>query len=274
MSAEQITIKTPEEIVVIRQGGKILAQILKELAAMVKPGVSTGELEAAAEKMILEAGGRPSFKGYVSKGENPFPTILCTSINDEIVHAPSLPSRVLKEGDIVGIDVGMEFPNSELRMTNDEFKDLKKGLYTDCAVTVPVGQVSKEARRLIGITKEALMVGIRSIKAGHSIADIGRAIERYAQRQGVGIVRDLAGHGLGYEVHEAPRIPNFFDHTLSNLEIKEGMVLALEPMFTLGDWRVATGPNGLTIKTADGSLAAHFEHTVVVTKNGCDIVTK
>lgn len=299
MSSEQIAIKTPEEIAIIRQGGRILGGILRQLVNMVKPGVTTGQLEEAAERLIFEAGGRPSFKGFCTKGETPFPTVLCTSINDEVVHAPALPSRILKEGDVVGIDVGMEWPvvlchpedersedEGSLKVTNEILREvypenhrraqndkIMRGFFTDTAVTVPVGQVSKEAQRLIKVTRQALEIGIQTIKPGKTIADIGRAIEEYAKKQKVGIIRDLVGHGVGYKVHEAPRIPNFFDPELSKVEIQEGLVLALEPMFTLGDWKVVTAPDGCAIKTADGSPAAHFEHTVVVTKDGGEVVT-
>lgn len=260
MSSERISIKTPEEIAVIRQGGRILAGILKKLAAMVRVGVSTAELEQAAEKMILAAGGRPSFKGYRVKNEKPFPTVICASLNDEIVHAPALPSRILKEGDIIGLDIGMEYPSA-------------KGFFTDTAVTVGVGQISKEAGRLMSATREALKIGVRTVKPGRRISDIGRAIEKVAKKHRLGIVRDLVGHGVGYAVHEAPRIPNYFDAALSHLEIKSGMVLALEPMFTLGGKEIKCGPDGFTCQTADHSLAAHFEHTIVVTERGAEIVT-
>lgn len=269
MSLEHITIKTPAEIAVIKQGGRILGGILRQLAKMAKPGVTTGQLEETAERLILEAGGQPSFKGFCARGETPFPTVLCTSINDEVVHAPALPPRILKEGDIVGIDMGMEYPIGEI----SNFK-CQKGFFTDTAVTVPVGRVSREAQRLIEVTRRALLIGIKAVRPGNTIADIGRAIEKYAKKEGVGIIRDLVGHGVGYQVHEAPRIPNFFDSELSKIEIKEGMVLALEPMFTLGDWHIMTADDGCAIKTLDGSLAAHFEHTVVVTKKGCEIVTE
>lgn len=260
MPLELITIKKPQEIAIIREGGHLLREILRFLAKMVKPGISTAQLEEKAGQLIGKAGGRPAFKHYHSKGEAPFPSILCLSVDDEIVHAPSLPARVLSEGQIVGIDIGMEYP-------------AMNGLYTDTAVTVPVGKVKKEVKKLLEVTERALQKGIKAIRPGKSIADIGRAIEDYVKIFGYGVVRDLVGHGVGYAVHEAPRIPNFFDPALSAVEIKEGMVLAIEPMITLGDWRVKTAVDGFTIKTADGSKAAHFEHTIVVTKSGGEVVT-
>lgn len=259
----------------IREGGKILGEILAELGRMVKPGATTSELEKYAEERILSSGGRPSFKGYAGlPNVEPFMTVLCTSINEEVVHAPALPPRALKEGDIVGIDIGMEYPGLELRAKRPEFKNLTQGFYTDAAITVPVGKISSEAKQLLEVTRQALKLGVKVIKPERLVSDISRAIEKYGQKHKVGIVRDLVGHGVGYEVHEAPHIPNYFDSRLPPVVIKEGMVLAIEPMFTLGDWRIVTGPDGWTIKAADGSLAAHFEHTVIVGRRGAEIVTK
>lgn len=256
-----ISIKKPEELAVIREGGKLLGQILAELQELAKPGVTTGELEKQAEERIVEVGGRPSFKGYGLPRSQPFLTALCTSINEEIVHAPSMPPRVLKDGDVIGIDIGMEYP-------------AKNGFFNDTAVTVGVGRISQEAKRLIKVTRQALELGIKAVKSGGLISDISRTIEKYGAKQGVGIVRDLVGHGVGYAVHEDPAIPNYLDKRLPAVVIKEGMVLAIEPMFTLGDWRIVIGPDGWTIKSADNSLAAHFEHTIIVTKRGAEIVTR
>lgn len=260
MTQEIVTIKSSEEIAVIKKGGRLLGNILQQLAKMVKPGITTGDLETKAEELIKKAGGRPSFKGYRSKNEKPFPCVLCTSVNEEVVHAAPLPPRILKNGDIVGIDIGMEWP-------------AKKGFYTDTAVTVAVGKIDKKNKKLIEATREALRIGIKAVKPGNKISDIGRAIENFVRPFGYGIVRDLVGHGVGYAVHEAPRIPNFYDRNLTPIEIKEGMVLAIEPMITLGDWKIAEGTDGFSIKTADGSWTAHFEHTVAATKRGCEVVT-
>ncbi len=260
MALEKVTIKKSEEIAVIKKGGRLLGNILQQLAKMVKPGITTGDLEAKADELIKKAGGRPSFKGYHSKNEIPFPCILCTSVNDEIVHASPLPARVLKNGDIIGIDIGMEYP-------------AQNGFYTDTAVTVAAGKINAENKKLIEVTQKALQIGIKAVKPGNKISDIGRMIENYVKPFGYGIVRDLVGHGVGYAVHESPRIPNYFDPALSKIEIKEGMVLAIEPMISLGAWKIVDGDDGFSIKTADGSWAAHFEHTIVVTKRGCEIVT-
>lgn len=257
----QVSIKKPEELSLIREGGSLLAKILAELGRMARPGATTGELEKYAEERILAVGGRPSFKGYCLPKTRPFLTALCTSINEEIVHAPSLPPRVLKEGDVLGIDIGMEYPGL-------------RGFYNDTAITVGVGRISREAQRLIEVTRRALEAGIAAVKPGRLVSDISRAIERYASGEKMGIIRDLVGHGVGYQVHESPAIPNFYDSRLPEVAIEEGMVLAIEPMLTLGEWRIVVGEDGWTIKSADNSLAAHFEHTIIVTKRGAEVVTR
>jgi methionyl aminopeptidase len=259
---EQITIKTEEEIKIMREGGKILATILRKLKEAVQPGISTGELNELAEKLIYENGGEPSFKGYRSSPEDrPFPTTLCTSINEEVVHAPALPSRVLREGDIICLDLGLKYPADET------------GLFTDAAITVPVGKISQEAENLIKVTKQALTIGIAQVRPGNFIHHIGRAIQKYVEGQGFSVVRDLVGHGVGHKVHESPRVPNFFDPKFGSVKLVEGMTICIEPMVCVGSWQVKTLPDGWTVVTADGKLAAHFEHTVAVTKSGYEILT-
>lgn len=262
-----VTIKTDKEIEIIKEGGKILAKIMKKIVAEVKPGATTGQLEQLACTLIQEYGGRPSFKGYKSTLENiAFPTALCTSVNDEIVHTPALPSRRLNVGDIIGIDAGMEYPYN---------KD-KKGFYTDMAVTVAVGKTSKQAKKLIKVTKKSLDLAIKQVKPGNSISLIGSAVEKYVEANGFSVVRDLVGHGVGYSVHEDPQIPNYVikGRNFGDIIMKPGMVLAIEPMVNVGSHEIRNMPDGYTIKTIDKSLSAHFEHTVAVTKNGCEIITK
>lgn len=256
-------IKTKEEIEIIRQGGKILADILNKLGAMVRPGVSTGDLEAEAARLIEEAGGRPSFLGYPSAGK-PFPTALCTSVNDEVVHTPALPSRILKEGDIIGIDIGMEYP----------FNKNERGYYTDMAATFPVGQIKLEAQKLIRTTKESLDLAIDQIRPGNNLNHIARAIETHVKKNGFSVVRDLVGHGVGHEVHEPPQITNFVFPGNENIVLEPGMVLAIEPMVNLGRHDVAIGRDGISVVTKDGSLSAHFEHTIAVTEEGADVLTE
>lgn len=262
-----IIIKTAKEVEVMRRGGKILAGILSEIAKMAGPGVTTGDLEEAACRLIKKSGGRPSFKGYKSMLETKaFPTALCTSINEEVVHAPALPARPLQNGDIVGIDVGMEYPYG---------RDLR-GYYTDMAVTVAIGRVSRIAKELTNVTRKSLILAIKRIKPGNTLNDIGLAVEQCAKTAGFSVVRDLVGHGVGTAVHEDPQIPNYptYDRSFENIVFKPGMVLAIEPMINAGAHRIKGLSDGFTIVTADGSLSAHFEHTVAVTEKGCQILTK
>jgi len=254
-----ISIKTKEEIEIMAEGGKILAKIMEELGKNVRPGITTQELNRLAESLILKSGGKCSFKGYKnSDGYSaiPFPACLCTSINEEIVHvAPS--DRVLKEWDIISLDLGIFY----------------KGFHTDMAITLPVGKVNPEFQRLIRITKKALKRGIKKVKPGNTLGDVGNTIQRYVESQGFNVVRELCGHGIGKELHEEPKILNYGKRR-TGLEIKEGMVLCLEPMVTMGDWKIKRTKNGFGYETQDGSLSAHFEHTVVVTKNSCEVLTE
>ncbi len=257
-----IIIKSPEEIEIITEGGKILAEITKELEKTVKPGITTKELNRLAESLILKSSGKCSFKGYQN-----FPACLCTSINEEIVHAvPS--NRTLKEGDIISLDLGLFY----------------KGFHTDMAITLPVGKISPEAQKLIKVTKMALEIGIKEIKPGNRISDISRAIQKYVENRGFNVVRELCGHGIGREIHEEPEILNFVSFGKESVDkvnlkgdgsikLKEGMVLCLEPMVTVGGWHIKKSKDGFGYKTKDGSLSCHFEHTIVVTKNGAKILT-
>ena len=246
-----ISIKSPAEIEIMVEGGKLLAKIMKELEKKVRPGITTKELDRLAESLILKSGGKCSFKGYQD-----FPACLCTSINEEIVHAvPS--NRVLKEGDIISLDLGI----------------LYKGFHTDMAITIPVGKIDPEVQRLMRVTKKALKRGIKKVRPGNTFGDIGNTIQRYVESQGFNVVRDLCGHGIGKELHEEPKILNYGKrHT--GPEIKEGMTFCLEPMVTIGDWKLKKSKNGHGYETADGSLSAHFEHTIAVTKKGCQILTE
>lgn len=260
-----ITIKNKRQIELIRQGGKSLGQIFKQIIIEIKPDVTTGHLEQMANFLIEQAGGRASFKGYQSRHDlEPFPTALCTSINDEVVHAPSLPSRVLKDGDIVGIDLGMEYP----------YLGDKQGYYTDVAATVAVGKVSKKTEALINAAKQSLAIAVNQIKSGNTLNQIGKSVEDYIEIRGFKVVRELVGHGVGLAVHEEPQIPNYDLAENKKIILKAGMVLAIEPMVNLGDWRIKVGTDGFTILTKDGRLSAHFEHTILVTDTGYEILTK
>lgn len=253
-----IIYKTDEEIAAARESGALLSRVLTELVSLVRPGVTTGELDALAERRMREAGGEPSFKGYRS-GEDvrPFPSTVCTSINHEVVHAPADPSRPVKEGDLLKLDIGVRY----------------KGMCTDMAVTVPVGEVSEEAKNLIRVTKESMLLGVEKCKAGNWISDIGKAVDKCVRRAGFSTVKDLVGHGVGKYVHEDPRVPNYFDRELDPVRIKPGMVLAIEPMVNAGEDDVLVLNDEWTIVTADARLSAHFEVTVAVTKDGTEIIT-
>lgn len=243
--------KTVQEIKILREGGRRLRDILDRLVALVRPGVSGQYLDQKAREGIKQAGGQPSFLNY--KG---FPAALCVSVNETVVHG--IPTaRALAEGDIVGLDIGMVY----------------KGLYTDMAVTVAVGRVSAAASQLIAVTKKALDIGLAQVGPDKYIQDIGRAIEQFIQPYGYGIVRDLAGHGVGRAVHEDPLVLNF-DGGEKNVRMFPGLVIAIEPMIIMGgDYRVEVAGNGWDVHSADHSLTAHFEHSVAVTKNGHLVLT-
>lgn len=275
-----IYIKSPEEINMIKEGGKRLAAILKKLVSEVKPGVKTAYLEEMALKLITEVGGYSAFKNYPMGGGIFFPSALCVSINNEVVHGSALPDRILQEGDIVDLDIGMEWPVlPELRKkfsapVNPHSKH--GGFFSDMCTTVPVGKISKEAKRLLRVSEECLHKALKVVKPGKRINDIARVIENHAEMNGFGVVRDLVGHGVGYYAHEEPDVFNFTinDNARENIVLEEGMVIAIEPMINGGDWPVQVAKNGYTILTADNSLSAHFEHTVAVTGHGCEILTR
>src|SRR3989344_3936897 len=244
-------IKTPEEIKILAEGGKILVNVLGEISKMVEPGITTLELDRAAEALILKHGAKPAFKGY----EN-FPYSLCASVNDVVVHG--FPSNYrLRDGDIAGLDLGV----------------LWKGYNTDMAVTVGVGKISFETNRLLKVTQKSLRLGVKKARAGITTGDLGNTIQRYIEDQGYGVVRNLCGHGIGKEVHEDPQVPNFGQRH-KGVELKEGMVICIEPMVTIGDYNLKKAKDGYGFATKDGSLAAHFEHTIAITKDGCKILTE
>lgn len=252
-----IKAKTPAEIATLREGGRRLALILHKLASSVKPGVKTADLDKLARDLIKQGGDEASFLNYQPRGAPaPYRFALCVSVNDEVVHG--MPSeRILQNGDIASLDLGLKHG----------------GLFTDMAITVPVGEISRGAQELLVATKRALERGIAVAKPGAHVSDIGAAIEAVARKHGYGLVRDLGGHGVGYRVHEEPMIPNYGPAGEGPI-IQPGWVLAIEPMFNLGDWRVKFLTDGYMVKTADGSLSAHFEQTIVITENGSEVLTR
>ncbi len=246
-----------EEIELIRESGRKLSKILMEVKKKVKVGVSTEELDLFAQELIKEEGAKPAFLDYTPDGADyPYPAALCVSVNEEIVHGiPS--SRVLKEGDIVTIDLGLNY----------------KGYFTDMAITLPVGKISKELQKLLSTTKKSLDEGIKAIKAGKRVGSIGEAVSKVAKENGFKIVQDLSGHGVGKAVHEDPYIPNF-GKSGDGPELVPGMVIAIEPMLTSGNGKIDVLKDGYTIVTKDGELSAHFEHTVLITEKGAEVLTR
>jgi len=275
-----VYIKSSEEIRAIKEGGRRLAAILRRLLLEVKPGVDTGYLEDLANKLIEKEGGRSAFKNYPMGGGIIFPSTLCVSINDEVVHGAAYPVRILKSGDIVELDIGMEWPvTAELREQHKlplNTHSKTGGFFTDMCATVGVGKISAEAKKLLQVSHKCLELAIKEIKPGNTINDIARAVSRHAESHGYGVVRDLVGHGVGYFAHEKPDVVNFeiSERSSENIVLRPGMVIAVEPMINAGDWRVEVADNNYTIITADGSLSAHFEHTIAVTDKGCDVLTR
>ncbi len=252
-----IDIKSEKEIDKMRQSGQIVAKVLKLLSEQIKPGMKTKELDIIAEKEMKRLGGESSFNGY--RG---FPANLCVSVNDEIVHG--IPGgRVLKEGDIVSLDFGVIY----------------NGFHGDAAVTVGVGEISRDARRLIETTQASLENGIAAARAGAKLGDISAAIQKYAESKGYSVVREYTGHGIGREMHEDPQVPNCTEPPYglqpgTGPELKKGMTIALEPMLNAGGWRTRVADDRWTVHTDDGSLSAHFEHTIVIDNNEPEVLTK
>lgn len=245
-----IAMKSDREIETMRRSGKITAKVLGDLMRAVKPGMTTGELDAMAERGIRAMGGVPTFMGY-----HGYPSSICASVNDEVVHG--MPGkRVLEDGDLLSIDIGTTF----------------EGYVSDSAVTVAVGTISAAAQRLLQVTQECLMAGIAQMYKGKRLGDIGAAVQEHAEAHGYGVVRELVGHGVGTAMHEEPQVPNY-GTAGSGMELRPGLVLAIEPMITQGKYAVETLKDGWTVVTADGKLAAHFEHTIAVTHEGPRILT-
>ena len=246
-----IVCKSAGEIEKMRRSGHILRQVLDVVTAAVAPGVSTMDLEHAAEKKIRELGAKPAFKGYYD-----YPCVLCTSINQEVVHGIPSAKRKLNEGDIVSVDCGV----------------VLEGYYSDSAVTVPVGTISEETQKLLDVTRESLVRGIAAAQPGNRLGDIGAAVQEYVEAAGFSVVREFVGHGIGTKLHEDPQVPNYGQRE-QGIKLREGMVLAIEPMVNLGGPAVRVLEDKWTAVTEDGRASAHFEHCVAVTKDGPVILT-
>ena len=251
--------KNMAELEKMRAAGLLVWKILNQLKGMVAEGVTTYELEMQAEKMMVEAGARPAFKGYSTPAAGTkFPFVLCTSVNDEIVHGMPSQKRVLKKGDIVSIDTGVQL----------------NGYYGDSAVTVPIGEIAEETKRLLEVTRESLELAIEKARPGNRLFDICGTVERHVTAHGFTVVREFVGHGIGTHMHEEPQIPNYVDRKNEYPRLKEGMVLAIEPMVNAGKPGSRVRPDRWTAVTEDGKNSAHFEHTVAITANGPWVLTR
>lgn len=248
-----IILKSERELGLMREAGRIVAEVLSRIEESAAPGASTADLEAVADEIIVgKYGAIPSFKGY--RG---FPGVVCASINEEIVHG--IPgARTLHEGDIVSVDVGV----------------IHNGYHGDAAITVAVGEIDAQSQRLMDVTAESLRIGIEAAQAGSWTSDISKAIETYVEGQGFSVVREYTGHGIGRQMHEDPQIPNYHNPRMGRARLRSGMTFALEPMVNTGGWRTRVLEDSWTVVTDDGERSAHFEHTIAVTSNGPEILTK
>ena len=246
-----IVCKSGAEIEKMRRSGRIVRQVLEELRELVKPGITTMDLEKAAEKRIQELGAKPAFKGYYD-----YPCVLCTSVNEQIVHGIPSEKRVLKQGDVVSIDCGV----------------VLDGFYSDAAITVPVGKIDPRARKLLDVTNESLQAAIGQMVVGNTVGDIGAAVQQVVEKNGFSVVRDFVGHGIGTRLHEDPQVPNYGSPGLGP-KLREGMVLAIEPMVNAGKPGARVLDDKWTAVTEDGSLSAHFEHCVAITRHGPVVLT-
>ena len=247
-----IELKSPAQIAHMREAGRILADAFRMCRDLVKPGVSTLEIDREVENLIRERKAKPAFKGY--RG---FPATICASINEEVVHGIPAARRRLREGDIIGLDLGA----------------IVEGYYADAAVTLPVGEITDEVRRLLDVSRESLDLGIAECRPGRRVGDVSVAVQRHVEGAGFGVVRAFVGHGIGRALHEDPQVPNFGEAGRGPA-LKPGMVLAIEPMITMGSWEVRILDDRWTAVTEDGSLAAHFEDTIAITEEGPEVLTR
>lgn len=253
-----IVLKKAREIELMRRASRIVALVWEAMADMVAPGVTTAQLDEVAEQIIRGHSAVPSFKGYPHRGVNDFPASICASVNQEIVHGIPSPKRVLREGDIISVDVGAIY----------------RGYQGDGAITLPVGRVSREAQQLIDVTQGALGAGIARAKSDGRTSDISKAIEQYVHAHNLDVVREYTGHGIGRDMHEDPQVTNYYNPRMQDYPLQPGMTIALEPMVNMGTWRTRVLANGWTVETADGKLSAHFEHTIAITNGDAEILTR
>ncbi len=252
-----ISIKSKKEIETMRESGKRLASIMEELKSRVAPGVSTLELDKLAEKLVFNNKGKPSFKGYGGDTERKFPATICASINNEVVHGIPHRDKILKEGDVFKIDIGMRY----------------EGFHSDMARSYAVGKCSRQALALIKITEKSFWKGIKNLKAEKKLSEYSKVVQKYVEDNNFSIVRNLVGHGIGREIHEDPQIPNYYNKKYQDIKLETGMTLAFEPMVNAGGFETVLGRDGWVFVTKDGSLSAHYENTVLITEKGVEVLT-
>lgn len=251
-----VTIKSQQEIAAMREGGKLLAQVMEKIGQEVAPGKSTDELDKLAEELVFLLGGTPAFKNYGDPA-NPYPATICASLNAEIVHGIPAPDKILKTGDLLKVDIGMHY----------------QGMVTDMARTFAVGKIAESARKLAEAAEASFWAGIKKIKAGAMLSEYSKAAQAAAEKQGFSVVRNLVGHGVGHELHEDPYVPNYYNKKYQDLRLQAGMTLALEPMVNEGTFETTLGADGWVFKTRDGKLSAHYENTILVTEKGTEVLT-
>lgn len=252
-----ISIKTEQEIAIMRKAGHALAEIMRELEKEIKPGIDTLQLDKLAEELVFAHGGKAAFKGYGDK-RNPFPATICASINGEVVHGIPSSSIVLNEGDILKIDIGIEID----------------GYFSDMARTFAIGKISSEAKKLIEITEKSFWKGIKNLKEGANLSEYSKTVQKIVESAGFSVVKNLVGHGIGKNLHEDPQIPNYFEYGFRDVVLEKGMTLALEPMVNEGDYKTVLGKDEWVFSTADGKLSAHYENTILITEKGVEVLTQ
>jgi methionyl aminopeptidase len=252
-----VTIKTESELGVMRKAGKILAEIMLEIGKEVKPGIDTMQLDKLAEELVFARGAKAAFKGYGEK-KNPFPATICASINDEVVHGIPSAERILNEGDILKVDIGIEID----------------GYFSDMARTFAVGKISKDAHKLIEVTEKSFWEGVAKLKEGANLSEYSKTVQKVVEDAGFSVVKNLVGHGIGKSLHEEPQVLNYFEYGYRDLILEKGMTLALEPMVNEGDYKTIIGRDGWVFLTADRKLSAHYENTIVITENGIEVLTQ
>jgi len=242
----------------MREGGKILAEVMAKLEKEIAPKKNTWELDKLAEELVFANAGSPAFKGYGGDADKPFPATICASLNSEVVHGIPAKNKIMREGDIIKIDIGMKY----------------QGMFTDMARTFAVGNVSEPARKLINVTEQSFWNGLEKLKSGNFLSEYSKAAQKCAEGDGFSVVRNLVGHGVGRELHEDPYIPNYYNKKYQDYRLEVGMTLALEPMINAGKHETVLGKDGWTFLTSDGELSAHYENTVLITEKGAEVLTE